>query len=92
MSRAWLRWALGGVVLGCATLAAVVGWEMRAVALPEVPGAPSPEPALLERGAYLARAGNLAGLPHRARWSALRGWAGIERLGTVYPATSPPIR
>lgn len=53
-----LRAAFGVCVLGCALLAAAVGWQLRADALPPVSSVPAASDEQLERGAYLARAGN----------------------------------
>lgn len=53
-----LRAALGVFVLGCALLAAAIAWQLRADALPPVSTVPAASAEQLERGAYLARAGN----------------------------------
>ena len=91
MSRTLLRLAIGGVVLGCATLAAVVGWEMRVGALPEVQGVPPPEPALVERGAYLARAGNCMACHTERGGQPYAGGRGIETpFGTVFASNLTP--
>ncbi len=61
-----LRAALGVFVLGGALLAAAIAWQLRADALPPVSDLPAASAEQLERGAYLARAGNCMGC-HTAR-------------------------
>ncbi len=56
--RTPLRAALGVFVFGCALLAAAIAWQLRADALPPVSSVPAASAEQLERGAYLARAGN----------------------------------
>ncbi|WP_310567410.1 cytochrome c [Hydrogenophaga sp.] len=53
-----LRAAFGVCLLGCALLAAAIGWQLRADALPHVSNVPTASAEQLDRGAYLARAGN----------------------------------
>jgi mono/diheme cytochrome c family protein len=91
MSRPLLKVALGGLLLGCVTLAAVVGWELRASALPEVREATPPDPARVERGAYLARAGNCMACHTERGGQPYAGGRGIETpFGTVYASNLTP--
>ena len=53
-----LRAAFGVCLLGCALLAAAIGWQLRADAIPHVSNVPTASAEQLDRGAYLARAGN----------------------------------
>ena len=79
----------GAVVRWCSP--AAVGWEMRAEVLPEV-DEPAPQSAeTVERGAYLARAGNCMAC-HTARGGeAYAGGRAIETpFGTVYAGNLTP--
>ncbi len=91
MSRWLLRSALGVAVLSAVVLAGVVGWEMRAEVLPEVGETAPPSAGTVERGAYLARAGNCMAC-HTARGGeAYAGGRAIETpFGTVYAGNLTP--
>jgi mono/diheme cytochrome c family protein len=53
-----LRAALAVFLLGCVLLGSVVAWQLRADALPPMPTPPEATTEQIERGAYVARAGN----------------------------------
>lgn len=58
MTTTPLRAALVVFGLGCAVLAGAIGWQLRADALPPLTDPPVASTEQIERGAYLARAGN----------------------------------
>ena len=91
MSRSVLRIALGVAVLSAVVLAGVVGWEMRAEVLPEVSATAPQSIETVERGAYLARAGNCLAC-HTARGGeAYAGGRAIDTpFGTVYASNLTP--
>jgi mono/diheme cytochrome c family protein len=66
---------------GVALLAALITWEMRAPALSAVTAEAAPDPALVARGAGLARAGNCMAC-HTARGGA--PYAGGRRIETPF--------
>lgn len=88
-----LRWrALAIVLAGVVAAAALVAWlNVRGDAHEADAAAPELTPALVARGAYLARAGNCAGC-HTARGGApYAGGRGIETpFGTVYAGNLTP--
>ena len=91
MSRSVLRVALGMAAVSFVVLAGAVGWEMRAGVLPEV-GETAPQGIeTVERGAYLARAGNCLAC-HTARGGeAYAGGRAIDTpFGTVYAGNLTP--
>lgn len=90
-TRRW-GWLLAVFATGVALLAALIGWELRAGALP--PGSAEtmpPDQAVAERGAALARAGNCMAC-HTARGGApLAGGRRIETpFGDLYASNLTP--
>jgi len=86
----WLAAGLGGLMLAGAL---VVLWAQLTVpALPPVSGSvPAPSPQLVERGAYLARAGNCAACHTTKGEAAYAGGSAIEtRFGRVTPGNLTP--
>ena len=79
--RTLLRAALGVFVLGCALLALAIAWQLRAETLPPVAGVPAASAEQLERGAYLARAGNCMAC-HTARGG--QSYAGGRFIDTPF--------
>lgn len=86
----WLAAGLSGLMLAGA-LALFVG-QLTVPALPPVSGpVPLPSPQLVERGAYLARAGNCAACHTTKGEASYAGGAAIAtRFGRVYPGNLTP--
>ena len=87
------RWVAGVLLTGASLTALVISLNLRGEA-PLDPGpdaAKAPDPALVQRGAYLARAGNCAAC-HTARGGApYAGGRAIETpFGTVYSSNLTP--
>lgn len=76
-----IRAALGVCVLACVVLAVAVVSRARGEALPPVTGQPAPAADQVQRGAYLARAGNCMAC-HTARGGA--PYAGGRRIDTPF--------
>lgn len=86
------RWWLAGLLLAALLVAVLGGLNRRGEApLPEVPTPLARTPQLVERGAYLARAGHCAGC-HTARGGAdYAGGRAVETpFGTVYASNLTP--
>jgi mono/diheme cytochrome c family protein len=91
MNRPLLRGALGVMGLALAVLFAAVGWEMRGEALAPVQQVAAPDLATIERGAYLARAGNCMACHTERGGQPYAGGRGIETpFGTVYASNLTP--
>jgi mono/diheme cytochrome c family protein len=91
MSRQALRGALGVMGLAAAVLVAVVAWEMRGDELAPLAGAPATDAATVERGAYLARAGNCMACHTERGGDAYAGGRAIDTpFGTVYASNLTP--
>lgn len=91
MSRPVLRVALGVMTVAVVFLAGAVGWEMRAESLPEAGEPIQASAQSIERGAYLARAGNCMAC-HTARGGeAYAGGRAIDTpFGVVYASNLTP--
>ncbi|OGB14903.1 MAG: alcohol dehydrogenase [Burkholderiales bacterium RIFCSPHIGHO2_12_FULL_67_38] len=90
--RRLLAVALGAALLLLVTLAVLIVRQLSAEALPPLTAAPAPaDPALVARGAYLARAGNCAAC-HTARGGLpYAGGRGIDTpFGTVFAGNLTP--
>jgi mono/diheme cytochrome c family protein len=90
--RRLLAVALGATVLLLIALVVLIGRQLSAEALPPLTTPPAPaDPALIARGAYLARAGNCAAC-HTARGGdPYAGGRGIETpFGTVFAGNLTP--
>lgn len=90
--RRLLAFALGATALLLIALAVMIGRQLSAEALPPLTAQPAPaDPSLVQRGAYLARAGNCAAC-HTARGGEpYAGGRGIETpFGTVFAGNLTP--
>ncbi|MBT9550535.1 MAG: cytochrome c [Hydrogenophaga sp.] len=90
--RRLLAIALGATVLLLIALAVMVGRQLSVEALPPLTAQPAPaDPTLVQRGAYLARAGNCAAC-HTARGGEpYAGGRGVETpFGTVFAGNLTP--
>ena len=86
-----LRSALGVMVLASALLVGLVVHEMRSEALPPATEIPSTDAATLERGAYLARAGNCMACHTERGGQPYAGGRAIDTpFGTVYASNLTP--
>ena len=86
-----LKGALGVMLLASATLIGAVVWEMRGAALPTVPTVVEGNSAEVERGAYLARAGNCMACHTDRGGQPYAGGRAIDTpFGTVYSSNLTP--
>ena len=86
-----LKGALGVMLLASATLIGAVAWEMRGEALPTVNTQAGADSVEVERGAYLARAGNCMACHTERGGQPYAGGRAIDTpFGTVYSSNLTP--
>jgi mono/diheme cytochrome c family protein len=91
MNKPVVRGALGVAAFALLVLMAAVGWEIRPVEIPPVANAPAGDAAQIERGAYLARAGNCMACHTERGGEPYAGGRAIDTpFGTVYASNLTP--
>ena len=91
MNKHLVRGALGVAAFALLVLMAAVGWEMRSVEMPPVVNARAADAAQIERGAYLARAGNCMACHTERGGEPYAGGRAIDTpFGTVFASNLTP--
>lgn len=85
------RLLAGVVVMALVSVAAVIGWEMAQPELPPVEEAAVPDASAIQRGAYLARAGNCMACHTERGGQAYAGGRSIDTpFGALYASNLTP--